>query len=93
MLVVQSQCHSVCCSWPIYQARPLTPAPLLRACRMWWLLVLEARQYLPFMSMELRMDDEPEKVDPGLPLEGDNVRWRPNDMHEQVGQAAGTRQG
>jgi hypothetical protein len=52
---------------------------------MWWALVLEARSLMPFTSLELRMDDEPTKVDLAKPLEGDNIRWKPNAMHEQVG--------
>lgn len=54
---------------------------------MWWSLVMDARQLLPFTSMELRMDDEPVKKDLAKPLEGDNVVWQPNAMHEDVSAA------
>jgi hypothetical protein len=54
---------------------------------MWWSLVMDARQLLPFTSMELRMDDEPGKKDLAKPLEGDNIVWQPNAMHEDVSAA------
>ncbi len=68
------------------RAHPCNPAAA-SPYSMWWELVLEARSLMPFTSLELRMDDEPTKLDLAKPLEGDNIAWRPNAMHQQVGWA------